>query len=283
MAIEWPRNVKRTSKGIWSGVRRWRGDVRKQYESSVTCYNFTRAIAAPSITTAEWYCLRIASKVAVAAENGVPTVAIGNDNDIGFVISRACNQPGLGFPRIIGSSQVGVSNRASDLEPAKFVFQNDVEHTRNRVGSINSRSAILQNFDAIDHREWNQVDVHANSICIRRDAFSIHQDQGFLGQQAAKVGDDGTVTAIGDVLVYRSARLNRQFVEQIGLVNDAQLLNVFRAVGVYRKWAGLFRRRNIRAGDDDTLGRRFTGRCRCSRARRRRRRVLSKCICYEEK
>src|SRR5437870_12199384 len=80
---------KRTRKGIWSGVRRWRGDVRKQYESSVTCYNFTRAIAAPSITTAEWYCLRIASKVAVAAENGVPTVAIGNDNDIGFVISRA--------------------------------------------------------------------------------------------------------------------------------------------------------------------------------------------------
>jgi hypothetical protein len=33
------------------------------------------------------------------------------------------------------------------------------------------------------------------------------------------------------------------------LVNDAQLLNVFRAVGVHRIWAGLFRRRNIRTGD----------------------------------
>ena len=160
------------------------------------------------------------------------------------------------------------------------MYQDDVEHTRNRVGSVNSRSAILQNFDAIDHREWNQVDVHANAICIRRDAFSIHQDQGFLGQKAAKVGDDGAVTAIGDVLVYRSARLNRQFVEQIGLVNDAQLLNVFRAVGVHRSRAGLFRRRNIRAGDNDPLGHRFPCRRWCSRGRRR---VLSKCTRYEEK
>ena len=51
-----------------------------------------------------------------------------------------------------------------------------------------------------------------------------------------------------------------KFVEQIRLVNDAQLLNVFRAVGVHRIWAGLFRRRNIRAGDNDTLSRGFSGR-----------------------
>ena len=95
-------------------------------------------------------------------------------------------------------------------------------------------------------------------ICIGRDAFPIHQDQGFLGQKAAKVGCDGAITAIGDVLVDRSARLDRKFVEQIGLVNDAQLLNVFRAVGVHRIWAGLLRRRNIRAGDNDALGRSFT-------------------------
>ena len=223
-------------------------------------YNATGSIAATAISTAKRYRVPVASKVAVTAENGRPIVGIGNDQDVGFVISRACLQPCLYFARIIGSSHVGVSIRASDLEAAEFVYQDDVEHTRNRVGSINSRSAILQNFDAVDHREWNQVDVHANSICIRRDAFPIHQDQGFLGQKAAKVGDDGAVTAIGDVLVDRSARLNRQFVEQIRLVNDAQLLNVFRAVGVHRIWAGLFRRRNIRAGDNDTLGRRFSGR-----------------------
>ena len=202
----------------------------------------------------------VTSKIAVVAVNGRPIVEIGNDQDVGFVISRACLYPSLYFARIIGSSHVGVSPCASNLKAAEFVYQNDVEHTRNRVGSINSRSAILQNFDAVDHREWNQVDVHAKSICVLRDAFPIDQDQGFLGQKAAKVGCDGAVTAIGDVLVDRSARFNRQFVEQVRLVNDAQLLKVFRAVGVHRIWAGLFRRRNIRAGDNDTLGRRFSGR-----------------------
>src|SRR5207253_11433352 len=130
-ATEWPRHILRTSYGIWSRVLGGSGDVRIQYVSSINCSNFTLAIAAPSITASEWYCLRIASKVAVAAENGVPTVAIGNDKDVGFIISRACNQPCLCFARVIGGSQVGVPNRASDLEAAKFVFQNDVEHTRN--------------------------------------------------------------------------------------------------------------------------------------------------------
>src|SRR5438552_5152762 len=187
-------------------------------------YNLAGFIATAPITAAKSYRVPVASKVAVTAENGAPIVSIGNDQDVGFVVSRACLQPCLIFVRIIGSSHVGVPNRASDLEAAEFVYQDDVEHTRDCVGSVNSGSAILQNFDAIDHRERNQVDVHANSIWIRRDAFSIHQDQGFLGQQAAKVGDNGPVTAIGDVLVDRSARLNRQFAEQIRLVNDAQLL-----------------------------------------------------------
>ena len=159
------------------------------------------------------------------------------------------------------------------------MFQNDVEHARDCVGSVDGGSAILQNFDAIDHREGNQVDIHANAICIRGNAFPIHQNQGLFGQQTAKVGYDGAVTAIGDVLVNGSARLLRKFVEQIRLVNDAQLLNIFRAVGVYRIWAGLFRRRNIRAGDNNTLCRSFSGRLRS----RGHRRVLSKCVRYEEK
>src|SRR5438270_10166282 len=137
-------------------------------------YNLAGFIATAPISAAKSYRVPVASKIAVTAENGAPIVGIGNDQDVGFVISRACLQPCLIFARIIGSSHVGVSPRASDLEAAEFVDQDDVEHTRNRVGSVNSRSAILQNFDAVDHREWNQVDVHANAICIRRDAFPIH-------------------------------------------------------------------------------------------------------------
>src|SRR4029077_4090363 len=133
----------------------------------------TGPVVAAAIKPAKRYCVPVACKVAVTAENGAPIVSIGNDQDVGFVISRARLQPCLYFTRIIGSSRVGVSIRASDLEAAEFVYQNDVEHTRNCIGSIDGGSAILQNFDAVDHRERNQVDVHANSICIRGDAFPV--------------------------------------------------------------------------------------------------------------
>ena len=58
----------------------------------------------------------LASKIAVVAVNSRPIVEIGNDQDVGFVISRACLYPSLYFARIIGSSHVGVPPRASDLE-----------------------------------------------------------------------------------------------------------------------------------------------------------------------
>src|SRR4029077_17316455 len=238
------RNVLRIGSSVWKRVWCGNGDIRIQNKRKAPprCKHATGPVVAAAIEAAKRYCVPVACKVAVTAENSAPIVSIGNDQDIGFVISRACLQPCLYFTRVIGSSHVGVPIRASDLEAAEFVYQDDVENTRNCVGSIDSRSAILQNFDAVDHRERNQVDVHAtegSSACAGRDAFPVHQAQGFLGKQAAKVGDDGSVTAIGDVLVDRSARLDRKFGEQVRLVNDAPLLNVFPAIGCHRIGAGL--------------------------------------------
>src|SRR5437762_14348730 len=99
-------------------------------------YNLTGFIAAAPITAAKRYRVPVASKIAVTAENGAPIVGIGNDQDVGFVISRACLQPCLIFVRIIGSSHVGVPNRASDLEAAEFVDQDAAEHTRNPRGPV---------------------------------------------------------------------------------------------------------------------------------------------------
>ena len=63
----------------------------------------------------------------------------------------------------------------------------------------------------------------------------------------------GTVTAIGDVLVYSAARLLRDKRGQVRCVTDTQLLDVLRPIGVHRVRAGLFRRGNIRTGHDDAL------------------------------
>ena len=137
---------------------------------------------------------------------------IGNDHNVGLVISGAGFDPCLPLAHFIGRSHVCVSVSAPDLQAAEFVDQEEVDHAGDRVGAIHSRGAILQDVDVIDHREWNQVNVHASADpgAVQRtkgDTFSIDKNQSFLRQQAAQVELDGTVTAIADVQVDSAARL----------------------------------------------------------------------------
>src|SRR5438094_6260456 len=83
--------------------------------------------------------------------------------------------------------------------------------------------------------------------------LSIDKNQSFFGQQTTQVGYNTPVTAIGDVLVDGRAHLLRQLREQVGCVVNAQLLNIFPAIGIHGVRASLFRSGNIRAGNDDTL------------------------------
>src|SRR5262249_49915659 len=102
----------------------------------------------------------------------------------------------LPLAHIVGGAKVRVPVTAPDLKPTEFVQQKDVEDTGHRVCAINSRGAIPQDVDVIDHRERNQVDVNS-SIASKlgpRDAFSIDENQSFSGQQAAQVDLHGTVT-----------------------------------------------------------------------------------------
>jgi len=112
------------------------------------------------------------------------------------------------------ASHVGVSPRASDLEAAEFVYQDDVEHTRNRIGAHRiSGSAILQNFDAGPiNRERNQVDVpQPTPFAFGATRFSHPpKTKVSLGQKAAKVGMTLPSPPLAMFWFDRSARLNRQ-------------------------------------------------------------------------
>src|SRR5438045_9137767 len=104
--------------------------------------------------------VRVTGNVAVATVDGSPIVGIGNDHDIGLVISRSGNHPRLELACVIGGAQVRVANTASNLQTTEFVFQKDVDHTGHRIAAVNSRGAILQDVDVIDHGEANEIDVH---------------------------------------------------------------------------------------------------------------------------
>src|SRR5207248_9236224 len=137
--------------------------------------------------------VRVTGNVAVATIDSGPIVGIGNDHDIGLVISRPGNHPGVELSHVIGGAQVGVANTAPDLQTTEFVFQKDVKHTGHRIAAINGRGAILQNVDVINQWEWNEIDVHprdaGRSSCGNpaaatnyRSALSINENQSFFGQ-----------------------------------------------------------------------------------------------------
>ena len=179
---------------------------------------------------------RVTVKVAVATVNRSAIIKIGNDQDISLVISRAGFEPAFKFTRIIGGAQVCVPNAASDLKAPELVYQKDVDHAGHRVGTIHSRRAIFQDVDVINHRERNEIDVHARGARATDigstakpadgNAFSIDQNQSFFWQQTPQVRYDGAIAANGTVLVNRRAHLLRQIGQQVRCIANAQFFNV---------------------------------------------------------
>src|SRR5438552_17876872 len=75
--------------------------------------------------------IRVAGNAAVAAVDGSPIVGIGNDYNIGLLISRAGNHPRLHLPRVVGGAAIGVADAAANLRTAELGPHNDVDHTCN--------------------------------------------------------------------------------------------------------------------------------------------------------
>src|SRR5437868_2342858 len=150
-------------------------------------------IITAKINSAPRSLVRVTGNVAVATVDGSPIIGIGDDHDIGLVISRSGNHPCLELACVIGGAQIRIANTASNLHTTEFVFQKDIEHTGHRIGAINGRGAILQDVDVINHWEGNEIDVHprdaGRGTCGNpaaatnyRSALSIDENQGFFGQ-----------------------------------------------------------------------------------------------------
>src|SRR5437764_1914046 len=161
--------------------------------------------------------VRVTGNVAVTTVDGGPIVGIGNDHDIGLVISRAGNHPRLELACVIGGAQVGIANTTSNLHITEFVFQEDVEHTGHGIAAVNSRGSILQDVDMINHWEGNEIDVHTRDAgrgtCTNpatatnyRSALSIDENQSFFGQQPAQIGYDAAIPATDAIGVLVNSR-----------------------------------------------------------------------------
>src|SRR5262245_47266380 len=119
----------------------------------------TREVPAARIKSAKPPEISVTRNIAVATENTTGTLPeIGNDNDISLVISCARFDPRFPFAHVIGRSKIRVPISAPDLQAAEFVDQEEVHDAGDRVGSVHSRGAILENVYVIDHHERDQID-----------------------------------------------------------------------------------------------------------------------------
>src|SRR6266481_6501213 len=207
---------------------------KKQPWDQPAIYDAARFLAAAQIESAKRYVKCVSRQVPVTTEDAASALPeIRNHYDVCLVISGTGFQPRFPLAHIVGCSEIRIPVTTSDLQAAELVDQKEIHYAGDRIRAVHSGGTVLQNIDVIDHRERNQVDVHASAESdgvqrTKSDTFPINEHQRFLGQQAAQVELDSTVPPIGDVQVDGSASLLRQKRCQVRCVTDAQLLNVRR-------------------------------------------------------
>src|SRR5216684_3979258 len=136
-------------------MRRRRAFTEKQtgnQAATATTAIVTREVSAACVKTAKGVEIAVGRNVTVATENTTgPLPEIGNDNDIGFIVSCASLDPGFPLTHVIGSAEICVPVGTSDFQAAEFVDQEEVNYARDRVRPVHSRSAILEDVYVIDH------------------------------------------------------------------------------------------------------------------------------------
>src|SRR5205823_13031476 len=120
------------------------------------------------------------------------------------------------FPRVIGKAEIGVAIAGVELQATEPVDQPDVEHTGDRVRSINGGSAILQDVDMVDQPEGNRVQVdRITGKANRRETTSVLQDQSLFSENTAEVNRHAAVTAADDVAIDCRSCSRWQLLDQI--------------------------------------------------------------------
>ncbi len=69
---------------------------------------------------------------------------------------------------------------AVQLEAFEVVTHDDVHNTRYRIGAVECRTTVGQNFDAVSHHEWNRVEVDelttaSGSYSCRNHTLAVNQ------------------------------------------------------------------------------------------------------------
>ena len=158
---------------------------------------------------------------AVAVGDRALAGMINTESDIAAGRADAANQAGLLFITTLLCRPADVHHCAHALE----VFaQDDIDDTRNGIGTIDGRGAVTQYLNALNCRKRQQVQVGLGTGTgeetgrrRRRKSTAVQQDQRVVRTEAAKVYGRVALGAARDAgdLPERAKRVGRDFPEHL--------------------------------------------------------------------
>src|SRR4029453_11300962 len=135
--------------------------AKKHFRRQAAEANVARLKLGTLIDSTPRYLKAVTGEIPVSAEKTAGTLPeISNNHDVRLVVSGACFEPCLPLAHVVGCSQVCVPVTPPDLQTTELLDKKKNDHHGDRVGAVHSRGAILQDVDVINHRKWNQINVH---------------------------------------------------------------------------------------------------------------------------
>ena len=190
---------------------------------------------ATEITAAKSREVRITRDISVARIDCGPIVKLGVNYNVRFIVSSTGEEISPFFTRVIGKAEIGVAIAGVDFEATEPVDQPNVEHTGDRVRSINGGSPILQDVDVVDQPERNGVEVdRITGKANRRETTSVLQDQRFFRENTAQVNFHAAVTAVDDVFIDCRSSSGWQLLDKVSGATDTESSDILPAVGIDR-------------------------------------------------
>ena len=164
--------------------------------------------------------LRILRHIAVGGRDGILLVVLQAEHDAALV--GGLTEDGVnGFARAVVF--IGLAVVDAEFRTLIVGARDDVDHARDRVGTVHGRSAIVQHFDAFHDRYWQQVRV----LQLERNTVAVDEQQCAVGTETAQKGNAGCAcTAVVDLWGHRSAGHGRQFLHEVAQVHLAGRLDL---------------------------------------------------------
>ena len=204
---------------------------------------------------------RRVGEAAVALVERVFLVVVGVEQDVPAILGEVAPAAGHGDVDDVAAAIAAARRRAvvgGSLEALVVLAQDEVDHARDGVGTVDRGGAVLQHFDALDRAERDRRQVGRLAVQLvageARQAPAVDQDQRARAAEAAQRGRlqaEGRRADHGAGVEVARARRGGHVLQQVLRRRDAGLRDLLAREHRHRQRAFDVDPLDVRAGDLD--------------------------------